>query len=139
MNAHTTVTLPRPAEALGRQRAIINFLRAMVLSGPQQMERFHAIFLDERRSILGDAPLGQGRPSSLSVRMREIFGRALAMQASAIVIAHNHPSGLCQPSEIDNHATQRLKHVAEALDIELLDHLIFTHDAVYSMRAGGNI
>lgn len=139
MNAHTAVTLNRPPEAPGRQRAIVDFLRAMVLARPGHIERFHAIFLDERRTILGDAPLGQGGTGSLTVRMREIFGRALALHASAIVIAHNHPSGSCRPSEYDQLATRRLRHVAEALDIELLDHLIFTYDAVYSMRAGGNL
>lgn len=139
MSDQATLLLNRPAEAPRRQRAIVDFLRAMVLARPAHMERFHAIFLDENRSILGDAPLGQGRSSTLTVRMREIFGRALALQASAIVIAHNHPSGDCRPSEYDLHATMRLKHIAEALDIELLDHLIITHHTVYSMRAGGNL
>ncbi len=129
----------RVAEAPRRQRALVDYLRAMVLAKPSHLERFHAIFLDESRSILGDAPLGQGRSSNLTVRMREIFERALVLQSSAIVIAHNHPSGLCRPSEYDLHATMRLKQVAEALDIELLDHLIITYDAVYSMRAGGNL
>lgn len=139
MTGLALATLPRPVEAPRRERAIVDFLRSMVLARPAHIERFHAIFLDERRSILGDAPLGQGGAGSLTVRMREIFGRALALEASAIVIAHNHPSGHCRPSEFDSQATRRLRHIAEALDIELLDHLIFTHDAVYSMRAGGNL
>lgn len=139
MNAYASLTLTRPTEAPRRQRAIVEFLRAMVLARPAHIERFHAIFLDERRSILGDAPLGQGGSGSLTVRMREIFGRALALHASAIIIAHNHPSGSCQPSDYDRVSTRRLRDIAEALDIELLDHLIFTCDAVYSMRAGGNL
>lgn len=127
----------QPAESGGRERSMIDFLRRRVLSQPHDTERFHAVFLDERRSLLGDAPMGQGCKGSLSVRMRELFGAALDLRASAIIVAHNHPSGMCRPSEFDSEATARLKHVAEALDIELLDHLIFTRESVYSMRAGG--
>lgn len=97
------------------------------------------MFLDEQRAYLDDAPMGSGCAGSMSVRMREIFGHALAVGASGILVAHNHPSGQCRPSQFDIDATRRLKTVAQALDIELLDHLIFTQDAVYSMRAGGNL
>jgi DNA repair protein RadC len=119
--------------------AIIDFLRAMVVTHPLSAERFHVLFLDDVRGYLGDAPMGIGAAGALSVRMRELFARALSLSASGIIVAHNHPSGDCRPSEFDIRATQRLKSVAEALDIELLDHLIFTQDAVYSMRAGGNL
>lgn len=127
----------QPAENTGRERSMIDFLRRCVLAQPDGTERFHAVFLDDRRSLLGDAPMGQGCAGSLSVRMRELFGAALDFRARAIIVAHNHPSGMCRPSRFDSEATSRLKHVAEALDIELLDHLIFTREAVYSMRAGG--
>lgn len=122
-----------------QQRALINFLRAMVVSPADANERFHAVFLDDVNTYLGDAPLGRGCSGSLTVRMREVFAHALGVSATGIVIAHNHPSGLCRPSQFDIDATRRLKTVAEALDIKLLDHLIFTQDATYSMRAGGNL
>ncbi|MFU7527576.1 JAB domain-containing protein [Qipengyuania sp. ASV99] len=129
-----------PAMApVGRQRAMVDFLRAMVLDPHSNAERFHAVFLDRHNSYLGDAPMGNGGIDRLSLRMREVLGRALSHDAQGILIAHNHPSGHCRPSQIDIDATSRLKAVAKALDIELLDHLIFTHDAVYSMRAGGKL
>jgi DNA repair protein RadC len=69
--------------------------------------------------------------------MRGLLGEALRLDAVGIILAHNHPSGQCRPSERDISATRRLCDVAKALDIALIDHLIFTEDAVYSMRAGG--
>jgi len=108
----------------------------MVIAEPFEAERLHVLFVDERRSYLGDSPMGLGGASSLSVRMRELFTKALSLRANGIVVAHNHPSGLCRPSRSDIVSTQRLEKVATALDIELIDHLIFTHGAVYSMRAG---
>ncbi len=129
----------RPAGAATRQQAMVDFLRSMVLEPGDGGERFHAIFLDSARAYLGDGPLGEGGAGSLSVRMRDVFGKALSLDADAIIIAHNHPSGECRPSQHDITATDRLKMVAQALDIDLLDHLIFTQDAVYSMRAGGKL
>ena len=122
-----------------RQRAMIDFLRKMVLEPADGRERFHAMFLDKARAHLDDVPLGNGGACSLSVRMRDVFSKALSLDASGIIIAHNHPSGMCRPSQRDIDATHRLNTVANALDIDLLDHLIFTHDAVYSMRAGGKL
>lgn len=121
------------------QRAMVDFLRHRVLEYPGHVERLHAIFLDEYHAFLGDASIGHGSVAAISARMRNIFGAALNMDASGIVVAHNHPSGHCRPSSFDIDATQRLKVIGKALDIELLDHLIFTNDAVYSMRAGGNL
>ena len=121
------------------QRELIDLLRRMVLLPPRNAEKFHALFLDSQRSYLGGAPLGAGGTGTLSVRMRALFETALALDARGIIVAHNHPSGLCRPSEFDIDATRRLKLVAEALDIELLDHLIITTNSIYSMRAGGNL
>lgn len=118
---------------------MVDYLRAMVLNPGEQVERFHALYLDSDRGYLGDTPLGLSGTSSLTLRLREIFGKALTLDAHGLVIAHNHPSGVCQPSQYDIDATARLNAMARSLDIELLDHLIFTHSAVYSMRAGGQL
>ena len=122
-----------------RQRSLVDYLRNVVTTGPEDRERFHAVFLDEVHAILGDAPLGEGGRGTLSFRMREVFALALGLGASGLIVAHNHPSGQCRPSRCDIDATRRLKGVANALDIELVDHLIITRSAVYSMRAGGNL
>jgi DNA repair protein RadC len=111
----------------------------MVLASPVGGERFHAVFVDARRGYLYDTAMGHGSAWTLTVRMRELFGKALAAEASGMIVAHNHPSGDCRPSQADIQATSRLNDIAKALDIELLDHLIITESAVYSMRAGGNL
>lgn len=130
----------RQRSAPERQTAgMVDYLRSMVLRPCGRSERFHAVFFDEEHTYLGDAPLGEGGGSTLSIRIREVFGKALELDAYGILLAHNHPSGQCRPSERDIEATARLKQIAKALDVTLLDHLIFTQDAVYSMRAGGKL
>lgn len=129
----------RPAAAAPEQRtaAMIAYLRDIVLAPPTTHERGHAVFVDRHRAWLGDAPCGIGTMSSLSLRMRALLGEALRHDAAGMVLAHSHPSGHCRPSGCDIAATRRLSDVAGALDIMLVDHLIFTPEAVYSMRAGG--
>lgn len=126
---------PATSEAL--LGPLVAYLRSVVLYPQDERERCHALFVDARRSCLGDAGIGRGGRGALCLRMREIFGEALRLDARGIILAHNHPSGQCRPSGCDIAATQQLVAVARALDIELIDHLIFTHEAVYSMRAGG--
>lgn len=124
----------RPEARLG---TLVSGLRGFVLASGSHAERCHALFVDERRCYLGDCGVGTGSFSTLSLRMREIFGEALRLDARGLILAHNHPSGHCRPSGCDIVATRRLSDMARALDIELIDHLIFTELSVYSMRAGG--
>lgn len=129
----------RPQAPTSEQRnaAMIAYLRGILLAPPVRYERSHAIFVDAKRSWLGDAPCGIGTMGVLTLRMRALLGDALRHDAAGIILAHSHPSGHCRPSGCDIAATRRLAEVAGALDIKLVDHLIFTPDAVYSMRAGG--
>jgi DNA repair protein RadC len=115
---------------------MIDFLKAMVITKPFDAERLHVLYVDRSGVYLGDTPMGIGGVGGLSLRMRDLFSKALTHHAHGILVAHNHPSGQCRPSQADIVSTRRLESVATALDIELLDHLIFTKDAVYSMRAG---
>lgn len=127
-------TAPAPEQ---RTAAMIGYLRDIVLAPPAMKERGHAIFVDNTRAWLGDAPCGVGSMSTLVLSMRGLLGEALRHDAAGIILAHSHPSGHCRPSGCDIAATRRLAEVAGALDIALIDHLIFTRQAVYSMRAGG--
>jgi len=114
-------------------------LRWAILRPPATGERFHAIFLDHRASIVGDSPVIIGKTGTLSLKMRDLFTHALSADAKGMILAHNHPSGDCRPSEKDINATRRISEVANALDIALIDHLIFTNTAVFSMRAGDTL
>ena len=118
---------------------MIDSLRRAVLTPPVNSERFHVVFMDENRAFLGDASLGAGSICGLSLRLRELFRRGLSLGARGMILAHNHPSGDCRPSAGDVEATQRVAMVARALEIELVDHLIFTKSAVYSMRGRGEL
>jgi DNA repair protein RadC len=120
-----------------RAAGMIAYLRSLVLAPPAQYERGHAIFLDAHSAWLGDAPCGIGTMTTLAIRMRALLGDALRHDAAGIILAHSHPSGHCRPSGCDIATTRRLVEIARAVDITLIDHLIFTTDAVYSMRAGG--
>lgn len=131
---------PSPsAAALSERRtsAVIGYLRSVVLPQPAQCERGHAVFLDAHGAWLGDGPCGIGTMSTLQVSIRSLLGEALRLDAAGLILAHSHPSGQCRPSEGDIAATRRLAKVASAMDLALIDHLIFTTDSVFSMRAGG--
>ncbi len=119
--------------------AMIQHLHRRIFSHSVGPERFHALFLSQHCACLGETTLASGGPNNLSLRMRDLFARALSVEAAGMVVAHNHPSGNCRPSVEDMKATKRLRDVGKALDIELLDHLIFTREKVYSMRAGGKL
>lgn len=116
---------------------LIAYLRRVVLLTSALHERCHAVFVDGHRNCLGDAAVGMGGVDTLHLRMRALFAEALRVDAEGIILAHNHPSGQCRPSHFDIVATRRLQEIGRALDISLIDHLIFTPEAVYSMRAGG--
>lgn len=114
---------------------LVDDLGSMVLEPCNTSERFCAVFLDERRSVLGHKKLGYGCNDALSVRLRDLFAGALSCNARSFIMAHNHPSENCRPSERDIAATERVSSIARALDLELLDHLIFTQSQAYSLRA----
>ena len=119
--------------------SILGYLRhCFELARPDE-ERFHVVFLDHDRRYRDDCILTCGSGVHLPVRLRDVFARALQQDARNLVVAHNHPSGDCRPSDADLSATTRLREIGQALDIELLDHLIFTREKVYSMRAGGKL
>jgi DNA repair protein RadC len=137
VNAAVQATTAAAAPNEARIGTLVGYLRQVVLAPPTSHERGHAIFLDERGGWLGDAGVGLGSFDALSLRMRALFGEALRCDARGLILAHSHPSGHCRPSGHDIAATRRLTEIGRALDVALIDHLIFTADAVYSMRAGG--
>lgn len=100
-------------------------------------ERLHVIYVDAERRYLHDETLAHGRIDRIVARVRPIFERALALGAGGVLLSHNHPSGDCRPSEEDISSTRRLRDIGEALEIEVLDHLIFTRERCFSMATGG--
>ena len=117
-------------------RSRIDFLRSAVLAPNGGKERFHAMFFDLAGLFARDERFGVGEQSKLHLPLRSLFTSALAHGARGMIVAHNHPSGDCRPSSRDETATARIAQIANALGIELIDHLIVTPRAVFSMRAG---
>ena len=100
-------------------------------------ERMHAIFLDGRRQYIADETVGEGTHEGVVLPSRRLLSRAFELSAVSMIIAHNHPSGHCSPSETDVVATRRLKELCAAVDLVLEDHIIITRSKCFSMKKGG--
>lgn len=96
-------------------------------------ETFVALFLDNQHRIITYEELFTGTINSASVHPRLIVERILKLNAAALILAHNHPSGLSNASEQDRVMTARLKHAVELVDARLLDHLVIGDNEVYSI------
>jgi DNA repair protein RadC len=93
-------------------------------SRPQDVEQFRVVMLNTRRRLIGLETISQGTLDTLLVHPREVFKRAIAANASAVVLVHNHPSGDPTPSEADVKVTRDLIRAGQLLKIEVLDHVI---------------
>ncbi len=97
-----------------------------------QHEVFACLLLDTRHQLIRYQELFSGSLSGASVYPREVVKCVLEANAAAVIFAHNHPSGDCQPSQADKHITQRLKQALALIDVAVLDHII-VGNTVYSM------
>lgn len=95
--------------------------------------------LDVKKKMTGFFVISIGNLSSSIVHPREVFKRAMLMNADGIIIAHNHPSGDCTPSQKDIEVSQKLKEVGKIIGIELVDHLIVGNNKFESLKSKGVI
>lgn len=102
-------------------------------------ELFCCLFLDNRHRVLGFDELFRGTIDGTSVYPREVVKEALAVNAAAVILAHNHPSGVAEPSQADERITKRLKSALDLVDIRLLDHLIIGDGKATSLARRGLI
>jgi DNA repair protein RadC len=93
-------------------------------SRPQEVEQFRVVMLNTRRRLIGLETISQGTLDTILVHPREVFKKAIAANASAVVLVHNHPSGDPTPSEADIKVTRDLIRAGQLLKIEVLDHVI---------------
>ena len=100
-------------------------------------EVFAVLFLDVQNKLLAMEELFRGTLTQTSVYPREVVLRALHHQASAVVLAHNHPSGSVQPSRADEALTQTLKTTLALIDVRVLDHVIVAPGEALSMAEKG--
>lgn len=104
-----------------------------------ETERFRVLYLDKRNVLVADEELGSGTVDHVPVYPREVVRRALAFNASALIVVHNHPSGYAMPSDADIEMTRRLETAAAALDLVLHDHVIIGRGEDFSFREQGLI
>lgn len=102
-------------------------------------ELFHVLFLDAQNKIIASETLFYGTLSSATVYPREIIKRGLELNAAAMILAHNHPSGVAEPSDSDIRITQQVSDAASLVDMRVLDHMIVGRGVVTSFAERGLI
>jgi DNA repair protein RadC len=113
------------------------FLMARLRDLPHEL--FCCIYLDNRHRIISFEELFRGTIDGTSVYPREVVKQALFVNAAAVILAHNHPSGVAEPSQADERITLRLKAALELVDIRLLDHLVIGDGVSTSLASRGMI
>jgi DNA repair protein RadC len=104
---------------------------------PLGYEVLVVLFLDRQHRLLKDEIVSTGSLTILSISPRTVLARALELRAAAIVLVHNHPGGNPRPSQSDIEATQEMRQLGLALEVELLDHIIVAGGMWMSMRKAG--
>lgn len=102
-------------------------------------EAFAVIFVDNRHRVISSEVMFEGTIERCSVYPREIIKRALDLNAAAIILAHNHPSGVAEPSTAEENITRRLNDAAALVDIRVLDHIVVGDGETVSLAARGII
>ncbi len=115
--------------------ALMGYLNAVMAR--ERVEQFRILFLDSRNRLLADEAQARGTVNHTPVYPREVVRRALELQASAIILTHNHPSGNPQPSRDDIAMTRQIVEAAKALSITVHDHVIVGNGAWLSFRKEG--
>ncbi len=104
--------------------------------GTRSTETLFAVFADHRGVYIADDEIALGGRDVLAFRYRDIFRRALVLNAGAVLLAHNHPSGRALASDADVEMTNAFARLSAALSITLIDHLVVTAQALFSIRRG---
>lgn len=113
------------------------YLKTCLRGHPREV--FACLFLDNRHRVIQYEELFQGTIDGASVHPREVARRALLLNASAVILAHNHPSGVAEPSQADLRITQRLKDTLAQFEIRVLDHVIVGEGEGVSLAERGLI
>jgi DNA repair protein RadC len=109
-------------DALTSPEATRDYLKLRLDGVPYEV--FAGLFLDNRHRVISYQELFRGTIDGASVHPREVVRAALRVNAAAIIFAHNHPSGVAEPSQSDLRITQRLKEALALVDVRVLDHFI---------------
>ena len=127
----------RSREALTSPRDSGAFLKAQLAHRPYEV--FACLFLDNRHRVLAFEELFRGTLDGASVHPREVVRAALQHNAAAVILAHNHPSGVSEPSAADRNITHQLRDALQLIGVRVLDHLVVGAGEPTSMAARGLI
>lgn len=125
----------RSSSALSSPAAVRDYLR-LLLSG-REHEVFVALFLDAQHRLIAAEELFRGTLSQTSVYPREVVKASLRVNSAAVIFAHNHPSGVAQPSQADELLTRSLKDALTLIDVKVLDHFIVAGTQAMSFAERG--
>lgn len=123
--------------AISDPKGVVDYLSLTLRAQPNEV--FAAIFLDNQHQIIEYKELFYGTINGAQVYPRVVVQQALKYNAAAIIFAHNHPSGICEPSQSDIQITDRLKNALALVDIRVLDHFIVGDTEHYSFAQHGLI
>jgi DNA repair protein RadC len=114
---------------------LMDYLNAVLAR--ERVEQFRVLFLDNRNRLVADEAQARGTVNHTPVYPREVVKRALELQATGLILVHNHPSGDPTPSSADLQMTQEVKRAAEALSLLLQDHVVVGNGRWLSFREAG--
>jgi DNA repair protein RadC len=112
-----------------------DYLRLKLAALPHEV--FAVLFLDAQHRLLAMEELFRGTLTQTSVYPREVVKRALALNAAAVMLAHNHPSGVAEPSKADEYLTRTLQSALGLVDVRVLDHFVVAREQVVSFAERG--
>ena len=121
--------------ALSSPQAVRDYLRLKLQHRPHEV--FGVVFLDAQNRVLAVEELFRGTLTQTSVYPREVVKRALAHNAAAVIFAHNHPSGIAEPSRSDEALTIALRQALALVDVKVLDHFVIGSETAMSFAERG--
>lgn len=119
-------------EQITKMSALIDLLRASI--GHKTNEVIFIIFFNAKNEVLSTKEMSEGTVSQASVFPRKIVEESIKQKATAIILAHNHPGGIAQPSEYDERITAEIQKSLALIDVSLQDHIIIANNEYYSFK-----
>lgn len=114
---------------------LVDYLKAVI--GGRQNEIVHVLYLNSKNELLYSENLGEGTVSEAVAFPRKIVEGALKHNATSVMLAHNHPGGLAEPSDNDNRLTDAVRKALMTINVTLQEHIIISDDGFYSYRKSG--
>lgn len=125
----------QPKAQLTSVSQVRDYLGVLLATEPREV--FGVLYLDNSHQILGFEILFQGTIDGAHVYSREVLKQVMAYNSAAVILVHNHPSGIAEPSEADIRLTGRLKSALALIDVRILDHLIVAGTEMVSLAERG--